>query len=63
MSIIFNMALWALVMISFLYLFIFVDVKGQGMAASVKRFFYVSVPGVFGSCLYSIGCEPVVLAL
>lgn len=50
-------------MISFVYLFIFVNKDGKGKRAAVKRFLYDGIPNAFKSCLRMTCGERAVWAL
>ena len=52
-----------LTMIAFVYCFVFVDAKGTGIQAKIKRFLYEKVPDTFKACLRKICGERAVWAI
>ena len=49
--------------ISFVYLFVFVDSKGTGIQAKIKRFLYEDAPGAFKNGLKKLCGERAVWAI
>ena len=52
-----------LTLVSFIYCFVFVDAKGTGVQAKIKRFLYEDVPRAFKSGLRGLFGEKAVWAV